>query len=541
MMTDKNSLSKKCLKLFFKTPVYNFLINKNISTDVHNILSDPWGGDINSGYNILKGYIKFFNETINFSNSVWEKNDASKVWKEELHSFEWANDLRAVGTNESRVFLRQTITEWINKYSCFHELEWDNHIIGRRICSLFGNFNFFFYSAEKDFQEDLLSNICKQANHLLKCKLKFTNGIERIFVLKAIILITLNYKIFYKFYDLSIKLLLEEIKLQVYTDGCHYSKSPSKHILFLKNLLDIKNYLVESKIKVPKEIISTISRMACVVKFFKMSNGSLTNFNNSTSFKNIFVNQIIMRSNSRVKVPENLVASGFRKISGHKINLIMDCGNPVSDDTCAGSLSFELSFGKNKIIVNCGAPYVHNKKWTEAMKTTAAHSTLSIDNINSSDIFYKKENKNSRLAKVWSTRKFNNHCHWIDSAHSGYRDIFGIVHARKIHIDINNKLIRGQDVLSQVTKNYSLIAKKYFLRFHLHPSIEVSATGSKKKAILRLPGGQGWEFICSEAKIRILESIYLGEKQKIYKTNHILISDRIIPEKKLRWLFRLIK
>ena len=63
-MTDKNSLSKKCLKLFFKTPVYNFLINKNISTDVHNILSDPWGGDINSGYNILRGYIKFFNETI---------------------------------------------------------------------------------------------------------------------------------------------------------------------------------------------------------------------------------------------------------------------------------------------------------------------------------------------------------------------------------------------------------------------------------------------------------------------------------------------
>ena len=81
-MTDKNSLSRKCLKLFFKTPVYNFLINKNISTDVHNILSDPWGGDINSGYNILKGYIKFFNETINFSNSV--SNSAIKVTNSKL-------------------------------------------------------------------------------------------------------------------------------------------------------------------------------------------------------------------------------------------------------------------------------------------------------------------------------------------------------------------------------------------------------------------------------------------------------------------------
>ena len=145
-MTDKNSLSKKCLKLFFKTPVYNFLINKNISTDVHNILSDPWGGDINSGYNILRGYIKFFNETINFSNSVWEKNDASKVWKEELHSFEWANDLRAVGTNESRVFLRQSITEWINNWKkngwkTSNKKEVKNIELWKELDSLVENFN----------------------------------------------------------------------------------------------------------------------------------------------------------------------------------------------------------------------------------------------------------------------------------------------------------------------------------------------------------------------------------------------------------------
>ena len=71
------------------------------------------------------------------------------------------------------------------------------------------------------------------------------------------------------------------------------------------------------------------------------------------------------------------------------------------------------------------------------------------------------------------------------------------------------------------------------MRFHLFPDIEVNVTGSKKKAILKLPDGTGWEFICSEPKIEIKESIYLGQEQKIAKNSHILVSDIIIPEKKL--------
>ena len=68
----------------------------------------------------------------------------------------------------------------------------------------------------------------------------------------------------------------------------------------------------------------------------------------------------------------------------------MDCGTPSIEKTHAGALSFELSHGSEKIVVNCGSPHVNNKKWSDAMRSTAAHSTLAIDEINSSDIFFKK-------------------------------------------------------------------------------------------------------------------------------------------------------
>ncbi len=56
--------------------------------------------------------------------------------------------------------------------------------------------------------------------------------------------------------------------------------------------------------------------------------------------------------------------------------------------THAGSLSFEFSHFGEKLVVNSGSPFVNDKKWTEAMRSTAAHSTVTIDDVNSSDIFY---------------------------------------------------------------------------------------------------------------------------------------------------------
>ena len=38
-------------------------------------------------------------------NVIWEKNNATKFWNEQLHSFSWIKDVRAVGTNKARIFL----------------------------------------------------------------------------------------------------------------------------------------------------------------------------------------------------------------------------------------------------------------------------------------------------------------------------------------------------------------------------------------------------------------------------------------------------
>ena len=58
----------------------------------------------------------------------------------------------------------------------------------------------------------------------------------------------------------------------------------------------------------------------------------------------------------------------------------MDTGPPpppsVSHDAHAGCLSFELSSGTSRIVINCGMPSTGRDNWRGFARGTSAHSTL---------------------------------------------------------------------------------------------------------------------------------------------------------------------
>ena len=55
--------------------------------------------------------------------------------------------------------------------------------------------------------------------------------------------------------------------------------------------------------------------------------------------------------------------------------------------------------------------------------------------------------KKGRIADVWSKKYTDGKSHWVESSHNGYKEVFGLIHNRKIHIDTYRKIIRGQDTL----------------------------------------------------------------------------------------------
>ena len=105
---------------------------------------------------------------------------------------------------------------------------------------------------------------------------------------------------------------------------------------------------------------------------------------------------------------------------------------------------------------------------------------------------------------------------------------------------IRDRIIRGQDTLVKTPDYYKTKPKFAQIRFHIHPNVEANITSGKKKVILRLKDGHGWEFICSDPIIEIGESIYLGLSNVIARNSHLLLEEKVIQGKKLKWLFRSI-
>ena len=87
----------------------------------------------------------------------------------------------------------------------------------------------------------------------------------------------------------------------------------------------------------------------------------------------------------------------FIKIKKKKFEFFIDCGNPPHNNFAkyyqAGCLSFELISNKQKVICNSGYGKYLTPKLTSFSRSTAAHSTLYL-NDTSSCIFLKNKSIN---------------------------------------------------------------------------------------------------------------------------------------------------
>jgi len=521
--------------LLFKNPFYHFILKRKSESGFILNPKSLWEGNKQNGSRILNGYLNYQGESFPLDDFL--KNNASESWRDYLNSFLWLKDLSTLRTNESRIFFRNFLSNWLNKNKYFNEISWKEETVSKRMFSLLTNLSFYFDTANEDFQNRVARYIFVQTKFLFH-NYRFRK--REIFTIKALILSSLCIKNLEKKFPTLIDDFQKLLQEDILEDGMHYKRSPSQHFFFLCSIIDIRNFLSNAKKPIPIQLNDKIDEMVNVLKFFRIADGQLSIFNEHDYIDSIKIENVIKKGGRKIKkIPSILHSSGFHRVSKNKLTFLMDCGQPSNANTYAGSLSFEFSHQKNKIVVNCGSPFINNKKWHEAMRSTAAHSTLNLDEVNSSDIFFNKINK-TRKAQVWSEKYEENNLVWINSAHSGYRKLFGIVHNRKIHIDPLNLTIKGQDYLAKPIKGNHNIAKNFYILFHIHPEIELNVTSSKKKVVLKLKNNIGWEFICSEPVLEIGEGIYLGDGVK-KENSHILIRDSVIPNKKIKWLFRIIK
>jgi len=164
----------------------------------------------------------------------------------------------------------------------------------------------------------------------------------------------------------------------------------------------------------------------------------------------------------------------------------------------------------------------NNQNLNEISKSSAAHSTLIIDD-NSSCKFIKKKDKLILKTGLKITQKNSvyEQNYWkINAAHDGYFKKFKSIHERNIEFFPEQMKFIGNDKIIRKKNNYNF---KFDIRFHLEPNIKLMKTQDNKSILIELKD-EGWKFTCDNYEINIDNGLYFGNKNSYIENQNIFVS-----------------
>ena len=489
-------LTDQAKALAFSTPLYNLTLMGGSPDSLQVIPTDPWPGRSDVGQDLMQGIFLFAGERIEMNSLNWEPPGVSEDWVAEFHRFNWLRDIKAVSTGKARLQAREMISNWIDNYDRWQDVIWRPDVLGARLSNWIGAFSFYGLSADEEFQSKVRLSIARQTKHLARV---ITDGhlqmVESFAALKGLIYAMIAIGSPKKQLEHPFELVLEQIKKQILVDGGHISRSPIVLSQVLMILIDLRTVLNLAKLPVPEQIQFAIDKMVPALRFFRYSDGNLAHFNGGFEWDANLINCIINLSGARGRPLKRLEHTGYTKLRQGRGQLLIDTGSAIAPEYSRNAhtapLAFEYVFGRERIFVNCGAVSEYGQ-WFRAMRSTAAHTTLTIDQRNA--ILVNETGEFTSLPDIQTDYKLENNSCLFDGRHDGYTARYGITHARRLLLkDAGNALI-GEEKLTGGGKGVP-----FALRFHLHPSSQASLVQGGGEVLIQTKSRTGWRFICKGA------------------------------------------
>jgi uncharacterized heparinase superfamily protein len=464
----------------------------------------------------------------------WDESGATEAWRAAFHEFGFLRDLRTLGGEGARAAARRLIDEWIDQEASLRSVSWRPEVLAQRLSLWLTQAEFLCTSATGDFKARFHASLARQANYLARVAALATEGAAEIAVHKALVYACLSLPGARRRLARWNDSLARCISEQILADGGHIERNPEAHLVVLRDLVDIRANLRGAQEEVPNAVQVAIDRMAPMLRFWRHGDGRLALFNGGTESRDWMIDMVLTHADARGKPLSAAPHSGFQRLNAHRTLVIMDVGGPpppgFDSRAHAGALAFELSVGRERLVVNCGAYSGPNPSWRAASRTTAAHSTLVVEDVNSAELL-PSGGIGTRPSHVAGSRRESDGNLWVDAEHNGYVRSFGLVHKRRLFLSAGGDDLRGEDTLEGAGH------RKFAVRFHLHPDVKASSVQGGASVLLRTPSGQGWRMRASGGVTTLQESAYLGGGEP-RRTDQIVVSAATRGEgAQIKWAF----
>lgn len=475
---------------------------------------------------ITKDYdhFTFLSEVNQLSLVGWDNPSQSKLWRYNLHYFDYLNQLEF--ENEGVVLQNKIISKWIRENPFGKGTGWEPYPTSLRIINWI-KWHFKTSSLSAEAKLSLWNQVNWLAGrpefHLLGNHL-FINAKALLFA-SAIFGLNEDSAIYRK----AISILKEELSQQFLDDGAHFELSPMYHALAMEDLLDL--YQLKSPLppNFPgQEIEEKFLNGMNWLHHMSYRNGELAHFNDcandiapTLSELNELGQKVGLKGalNSDIKF-NYFKDSGFVVFKNETVHLIADIGDIGPDylpgHAHADSLSFELAIKGKRLIVNSGTGEYGLSQERLRQRSTSAHSTIELDGKSSSEVWSGfRVAQRARITEVEiieEEKKLE-----FAAVHDGY--------TRMTSKPLHKRQWIVNDGYLEIIDKVSGSGNSVQLRYYLHPDIHVEILD--KSVILRT-NSEKLAKISTEQTIQVVDTTY-HDKFGVSKKNKCLLITGTTP------------
>jgi len=469
---------------------------------------------------LLRGRFRFDGETVDANDrSIFEADAPSHGWAEALHGFAWLPPLSAAGGDAARTLATNLVSQWLKRYARYSEPAWLPHVMAQRLVNIFAHGRFVLSNSDVLWRSKVFVALREQSRMLARNASEAPDGLPRLEAAAAMVLSGVCLADSPRRLQAGLVRLTSEIARQILPDGGHISRSPEALVDAYRHIVMVMDALGATGNQAPQALRSAHDRMAPMIRFFRHGDGALALFNGGTESDARMIAALLARDEVRGQPFAHARHSGYQRLASGRTQVLLDCGPPppgaFSANAHAGCLAFELSANAQRIVVNCGAASGANRrKWEDALRATAAHSTVTLADTSMGVILGAGWMRNllgprllSRMGECATQRSESDRGWTVTASHDGYLRPFGIRHERELTLSQQGLALTGADRLIP-QEGQGKTAVPYAVRFHIHPDVRTSRSQSGD-VILKLANGEGWRFRTG-APLTVEESIYLG-------------------------------
>ncbi len=482
--------------------------------------------------------------------SIFDLEPPSEDWEVALLGFGWLRHLRAADTALTRANARALVEDWISNPSHHRPVSRRADVLSRRVISLLSQAPLVLGETDNKFYRRYLRGLTREIRYLRYAMLDMPDGVPRLQVVIALCYASLCLANQARHIRNTSRRLSDELQHQILPDGGHVSRNPGALIELLIDLLPLRQTFAARNIAPPPALLNAIDRMMPMVRFFRHGDGSIALFNGMSGTPSDLLATLLAYDDTHGTPMSSMPHTGFQRLDAGPTTMIMDTGAPpapgVSHDAHAGCLSFELSSGPSRIIINCGMPSTGRDNWRAFARSTAAHSTLTYHDTSSCQFVELTAMKRflhgapvvSGPVTVENFREAMANGELLTTSHDGYLAPYGVIHRRILMLSQDGFRLDGEDSVSpapggRLRGNDT----DYALRFHLHPSVKASRLSDARGVMLVLPNRDVWTFEAQDDRVDLEDSVFLAGNDGPRRTAQIVIRQDSRHAASIRWSF----